>query len=163
MDPHAQERTGLSSRRRFLGALAVGLGALWSVSIAALVSAFASAPLRRHAKEDEILLGDLTIYGPEFREVSLRIATQDGWHRRFERKTFYIHADAEGLPEVFSSRCTHLGCTVRWNGEADEFQCPCHGGRFDAEGRVLGGPPSEPLRKIPAQLRGGDIYIRETT
>ncbi|HOL92837.1 MAG TPA: ubiquinol-cytochrome c reductase iron-sulfur subunit [bacterium] len=34
--------------------------------------------------------------------------------------------------------CTHLGCIV---GEGEKgFVCPCHGSRFDPEGRVIGGP-----------------------
>jgi cytochrome b6-f complex iron-sulfur subunit len=49
-------------------------------------------------------------------------------------------------PEGFyciSSVCTHLGCNVKRAGTG--FECPCHGSRFDANGRVIGGPAPQPL------------------
>ena len=44
---------------------------------------------------------------------------------------------------VFSSRCTHLGCTVRRTGQG--FSCPCHGAEYDFVGRVISGPARQPL------------------
>lgn len=47
--------------------------------------------------------------------------------------------------------CTHLGCTVAWNGERGEIECPCHGARYDLDGRVLKGPARDPL--APVEVR----------
>lgn len=41
--------------------------------------------------------------------------------------------------------CTHRGCTVDWADDTKQFVCPCHRGRFDAQGKVLAGPPHRPL------------------
>ncbi len=58
---------------------------------------------------------------------------------------------------VLSARCTHEGCTVDWKRDAEVFVCPCHGGRFDAEGRVLQGPPKLPLDTYASRLNGNIV------
>ena len=42
-------------------------------------------------------------------------------------------------------RCTHLSCHLTWNPEEQTYDCPCHGSRFDAEGRLLDGPAQKNL------------------
>ena len=55
--------------------------------------------------------------------------------------------------------CTHLGCIVKWLPDKDEFQCPCHGGRFSPSGKVLGGPPPTPLESYPVSVQDNKIVI----
>ena len=57
----------------------------------------------------------------------------------------------------FSAVCSHLGCMVRWNRAKRRIECPCHGGRFDLQGRVSGGPPPAPLRAIALRAEGNRI------
>ncbi|HEY5610692.1 MAG TPA: FAD-dependent oxidoreductase [Thermoanaerobaculia bacterium] len=56
-------------------------------------------------------------------------------------------ARIEGELHVISPRCTHMGCTVSWNGAEKSWDCPCHGSRFDLDGRVLSGPATRDLQK----------------
>ena len=48
-----------------------------------------------------------------------------------------------------SAVCRHAGCVVRWNAAAKTWDCPCHGGRYLPDGRVLCGPPTKDLRQAP--------------
>lgn len=42
-------------------------------------------------------------------------------------------------------RCTHLGCKLTYNEHEGTYDCPCHGSRFDKEGRVINGPAQKTL------------------
>ena len=55
--------------------------------------------------------------------------------------------------------CTHLGCIVKWLPDKEEFLCPCHGGRYSPEGKVLGGPPPAPLESYPVSVQADKIVI----
>lgn len=59
---------------------------------------------------------------------------------------------------AFSAVCTHQGCTVAPQGK--EFDCPCHGSRFDGKtGAVLGGPAPAPLTKLNATVSGDTVSV----
>lgn len=42
------------------------------------------------------------------------------------------------IPTV--KRCPHLGCALRWNPQEHSWDCPCHGSRFEKDGRLLDTP-----------------------
>lgn len=37
-------------------------------------------------------------------------------------------------------RCSHLGCALKWNKAEHTWDCPCHGSRFDENGKVIDNP-----------------------
>lgn len=51
-----------------------------------------------------------------------------------------VYRDEEGQVHKCSAVCPHLAAVVRWNPDDRSWDCPCHGSRFDAQGRVLQGP-----------------------
>ena len=53
----------------------------------------------------------------------------------------------------------HLGCPVRYVVASESFVCPCHGGVYDFEGKVIGGPPVRPLDRFETRVRGGKVQI----
>lgn len=70
---------------------------------------------------------------------------KDGWQVLPQRGFVWAKMDLEGKPLIYSSTCTHLACNVIWNETEKVFECPCHSGRFDQNGRPLAGPPTRPL------------------
>lgn len=60
---------------------------------------------------------------------------------------------------VRSLFCTHMGCIVAWNPEANGYTCPCHGGAYDADGVPSAGPPPAPLRQLPTSVEGRQVVI----
>ncbi|WP_309127213.1 FAD-dependent oxidoreductase [Microbacterium sp.] len=57
-----------------------------------------------------------------------------------------------------SAVCTHLGGIVTWNGAEKSWDCPLHGSRFDAQGRLLEGPAVEDLRAVDEPELPGDEH-----
>jgi len=51
---------------------------------------------------------------------------------------------------VISLVCTHLGCTVE--SKSDGFACPCHGSRYDLDGKVTRGPASKSLAELRVEI-----------
>ena len=66
---------------------------------------------------------------------------------------------AEGTLVALSAVCTHLTCTVSYDGDTGTLFCPCHNGRFDLSGNVLSGPPPRPLETYAVGVSGPDIIV----
>lgn len=37
-------------------------------------------------------------------------------------------------------RCPHLGCALKWNKAEHTWDCPCHGSRFEEDGKLIDNP-----------------------
>ena len=55
-------------------------------------------------------------------------------------RRFGVYRDLEGKLHWVSVKCPHLGCELVWNLEEKSWDCPCHGSRFDYDGRLLDNP-----------------------
>lgn len=62
-----------------------------------------------------------------------------------EGKRVAAFRDDDGVVHKRSAVCTHLGCIVNWNSLEKTWDCPCHGSRFNAYGRVFQGPANSGL------------------
>jgi Rieske Fe-S protein len=156
----------MPTRRTFtLAALGAGAAAFASVAGAAL--AFALSPLvRRPAGARTALdLGAVKDFdavasgGAGAAEVVVERKVVDGYMTRKVKERLAVVKDASspsGLAAV-STTCTHLGCGVAWNAERKAFLCPCHGGVYGADGRVIAGPPPRPLARAPLVIEGGRV------
>ncbi|WP_438802441.1 Rieske 2Fe-2S domain-containing protein [Fischerella thermalis] len=73
------------------------------------------------------------------------VATDEAKLLTIDGKKIAAHRDPQGKLHTISATCTHLGCIVNWNSAEKSWDCPCHVGRFDCDGKVLHGPPVKDL------------------
>lgn len=59
--------------------------------------------------------------------------------------------------------CTHLGCVVPWNPNANRFICPCHGSQYNNEGKVVRGPAPLSLALVHAAVEEDKIAFTPWT
>jgi glycine/D-amino acid oxidase-like deaminating enzyme/nitrite reductase/ring-hydroxylating ferredoxin subunit len=57
------------------------------------------------------------------------------------------YRDDNNKLHLCSAVCTHMDCIVSFNQAERSWDCPCHGSRFDIEGKVLEGPAIGDLPK----------------
>ena len=140
-------------------AFALGGQAFGAAAVAAVllpVVGFAVAPIFDNPEETWEGVGAPEDFTPDtYRQAVITIVDGVG---DSGKTTVYIRQGSETLnedPEVFiaiSTRCAHLGCPVRFVKAAGNFICPCHGGVYDFEGKVIGGPPVRPLDRFQTRL-----------
>lgn len=53
-----------------------------------------------------------------------------------------VGASVKGLTKGLFARprCAHMGCKLTWNPDEHSWDCPCHGSRYDEEGKILDNP-----------------------
>ncbi|HEY1985985.1 MAG TPA: Rieske (2Fe-2S) protein [Terracidiphilus sp.] len=62
-----------------------------------------------------------------------------------------------------SAVCTHLGCTVQFEPQADRIHCACHGGVYDPRtGANVSGPPPRPLKRFKVAVNDAGVEVSRT-
>ena len=79
--------------------------------------------------------------------------------RRYNPKVDSQPLDQYNRFIAISSSCMHLGCPVQYVPAAERFICPCHGGVYNVEGKVAGGPPVRPLDRYYTRVRRGRVEL----
>jgi Rieske Fe-S protein len=147
------------------GILAV---AVWSIlgaigtALASILGLAGIAPLRDQPGSQWLDAGPAESLSSQPQRLPVTFQQRQGWSEEPRTVVYYVFADPQGTPVAFSSQCPHLGCSVRWTGEASQFECPCHGGRFDQNGAVLAGPPSAPLTRPRIKIENSRILIERS-
>lgn len=161
-EPLLDDQAPNPERRRFLGALVGLINAVVALVVLAPTVGLITAPLRDRSRkgrwvpvmDDDLAMG-------ETREAIVELEVKDGYRVTTRRYVVYIHRNRNGLL-CFDPACTHLGCRIRFQEEKNRYFCPCHGGVFDSEGKVVSGPPPKPLNQHEVKSDGGKIYVLMT-
>ncbi|WP_312992067.1 FAD-dependent oxidoreductase [Chryseobacterium flavum] len=67
---------------------------------------------------------------------------------RYESESYALYKESDGTLHLLKSTCPHAACEVRWNSAELSWDCPCHGSRFNVNGKILTGPTTRNLQKI---------------
>jgi cytochrome b6-f complex iron-sulfur subunit len=71
----------------------------------------------------------------------------------------YVRQKSPGVIQAFDFHCAHLQCPVQWNSSLKEFQCPCHGSVYNANGQHIAGPAPRGLWPHVVKIANGNVYI----
>jgi glycine/D-amino acid oxidase-like deaminating enzyme/nitrite reductase/ring-hydroxylating ferredoxin subunit len=82
--------------------------------------------------------------GPDVASID-QIVPGEGAIIKKNRQKIAVYRDAQGAYHQHSAVCPHLGCIVSWNSTEKNWDCPCHGSRFNPYGKVISGPANRGL------------------
>jgi Rieske Fe-S protein len=71
---------------------------------------------------------------------------------------FLVARTAANAYTAVEATCTHEGCTITGTAGAI-YVCPCHGSRYDRNGRVVIGPAQSSLRQYATSFASGVVTI----
>ena len=146
-------------RRRFFGKVGVICGSIAGVIVAIPAVSFLLG--LRKAPRDWRALGKIEEFPVgETKLVSFLDPSPLPWAGVTANTGAWLRRDGEREFVAFSMNCTHLGCPVRWEAQAELFMCPCHGGVYYGNGTVASGPPPKPLPRYPVRVRNGQVEIQ---
>ena len=80
------------------------------------------------------------------REVAA-IPAREGRVVEIDGQKVAVYRDGQGRVTTLDPTCMHMACTVAWNSAEETWDCPCHGSRYDADGRVIESPTVRGLKK----------------
>jgi len=64
---------------------------------------------------------------------------------------YWLSNTPNGLVAL-SMVCTHLGCLFKWVEANGRFECPCHGSKFEEDGKYIEGPAPRSLDRFAVRV-----------
>ncbi|MCK4977786.1 MAG: ubiquinol-cytochrome c reductase iron-sulfur subunit [Anaerolineales bacterium] len=150
-------------RREFVKIVTILLGTIMGIIMGIpLIGYLVSPATKVQKKESWVPLGPLDGYPVGIPTLfSFTRSTVNGWEKTVISFGAYVmrYSESQDDVTVFSSWCTHLSCRVHWEEGEQVYVCPCHDGIFDVEGKVVAGPPPEPLWEYENKIEDGNLFI----
>jgi menaquinol-cytochrome c reductase iron-sulfur subunit len=148
------------TRRRFMGVVTNGAGAVAAMAFTLPALGFALGPIFSRVPFDwqpigppaDLLAGTYTTKVITIVQGLGEAGKSIAYVRPRDPSIDTEPVDQYNHWVALSSRCMHLGCPVRFVAAAERFICPCHGGVYDFRGMVVGGPPVRPLDRFYTRL-----------
>lgn len=74
------------------------------------------------------------------KETAASLPNGHGGIVTINRMRYACYRDEDGELHSISAKCPHMGCELTWNPDEKSWDCPCHGSRFDVDGKLLDNP-----------------------
>jgi len=75
-----------------------------------------------------------------------------------DQKVLFVRY-SETTVRAINAICSHRKCIVEYKSGDKQIVCPCHGSKFDLDGRVITGPAEKPLQTYESTFDGERIVI----
>ena len=155
------------SRRRFMTTSAHTAGGIATAAFTLPALGMAFGPVfEKHEQQWEVVGPTADFPDDTYIPRTLTISRGIGevgkttvYVRKYNDKLDHEAKDEYNDYVAISTRCMHLGCPVRYVEASERFICPCHGGVYDIEGTVSGGPPVRPLDRFYTRVRSGNVEV----
>ena len=170
-------------RSVFLELSTLGIGAAIGGLVTVPALGFMIAPAFVGQGDEDVDLGPIANF-PEQQFVIAQFNSSKEEPEDVGRRAAFIrnNGQVDDVPSftIISNRCARVGCPTQPQGlpgnakdidtdggpvtitpvaSVSGFQCPCHGGAYDAEGNRIAGPPVRALDRYQFMIRNGNLVL----
>ena len=102
-------------------------------------------PKRCFSKE-KIINYPINIFSSAYSFISSKVNKNKSFYEdnpkftKLNGKSVAIYKDEKSIEHIIYNKCPHLGCGLIFNEVEKTWDCPCHGSRFDLDGKCIMGP-----------------------
>ena len=146
-------------RRRFMGWMIGIFNGIVGIAVIGPVIGFIGAPLKLRSKPIWVdVIGLDEIVDGETKEASFNLVVKDGFRKVNRTYKTFMRRTGDSVT-AYNPACTHLGCRVDYQADKERYFCPCHGGVFSQDGKVVAGPPPRPLEEYETKIEDGRVMV----
>jgi cytochrome b6-f complex iron-sulfur subunit len=146
------EQTGEAPSRRFFLAAAGVAGLAYTAALA--------YPIYRYLASPEEMAMEATAVSQVTLKDAQKLPLGAVLMFKFGASPAMLIHHQDGRWISMTAVCTHLGCTVQYEPEADRIHCACHGGVYNPyTGANVSGPPPRPLKLFKVAVGDASVDV----
>lgn len=164
LQPESSDESSEITRRKLFERGAVTVGGLAGAAVGLPAIGFAIGPVFEPAKASFVSVGPVDQFNPD--TYTTKVITVVSGIGEAGKTTIYVRksnpkVDPEKAGDyiAISTRCTHLGCPVRYIEGSGTFVCPCHTSLYDIQGFRITGPTVRPLDRFVTKVANQELLI----
>ena len=156
------------NRRSFMKNATIAIGGAMGVIAGVPLLRYVLHPVRRKivtppdSAIDVIAEADLVPGAAPVRLPIVANGVRDAWNNlnNVAIGACWVEKKTDGSISAFTSVCPHLGCSVSYSAESDDYQCPCHNSAFHRSGEKKGqGPSKRGLDPLEVKVEKGRVKV----